>query len=56
MGKTVEESLPRTMEEARATPAVGWQANRVVVLKTGTDSHFSSGPNNDPNVSMRPER
>jgi hypothetical protein len=56
MEKRIEESLPRTPEEARAMPEAGWQVNRVVVLKTGTDFHFESGPNNEPNTSMRPER
>jgi hypothetical protein len=56
MEKTVEESLPRTMEEARAVPDAGWQVNRVVVLKTGTDSHFTSGPNNEPDISMMLDR
>lgn len=48
MGKTVEESLPRTPQEAQGLPEAGWQVNRVAVLETGNGLHVETPPRNTP--------
>ena len=48
MGKTIEESLPKNLQEAARMPEPGWQVNRVVVLETGNHLHFDSSPRSEP--------
>ena len=43
MGKTIEESLPKTPQEAPRILDAGWQVNGVVVLKT-TERQFNIPP------------